>query len=560
MAKKTKSIAKTSSDEESFVIEQTPALRAVDILKQELPRLINDITMLIRRPFRLIWDESVGTASTDCLAEIKIAPRPFLEGEREIGYGTAYHETGHICYSPYGVELLSEAYKEGGDVLQSIMNIILDRKDDVLTAREAPGFADTLRKRLLVIRTMSKREKYKHLFAGMSLKKQSQILRNFKPTDSFEDFFLAAKCGKSPRFKSTHKAMKYVKFSKLINASPEKLLWISKKVREILGEDMAKSDQEKVETKFIKLWTDGENAVGGGVKLDNETKNAIQNVMKQYLGGLRKQGIASVLKKLASMSISYPGPISVGLENEVPVKRVKKDPRFLTGYQRRLLELASLVNPMIKVLRNISTPSEFELYGQEEGELDLTEVARIATGLGGIYMETVIERDIDAEIHLAIDNSGSMHEEKIEIAKKIAIVFSEAIKALDPHCSGRVWSFNSKVIYDLGKIPNADAFVALKGSGGNSDTHMLKAVGSKLLRSTKRRKILFVLCDDGPDDMQLAKKMAEQLTARGVIVIHLLVGVHGTPDIYPIELLYTNMEECLEEFGSLLQTIISNLK
>ena len=61
MAKKTKSIAKTSSDEESFVIEQTPALRAVDILKQELPRLINDITMLIRRPFRLIWDESVGT-------------------------------------------------------------------------------------------------------------------------------------------------------------------------------------------------------------------------------------------------------------------------------------------------------------------------------------------------------------------------------------------------------------------------------------------------------------------------------------------------------------------
>ncbi|MCX6798117.1 MAG: hypothetical protein NTX66_02815, partial [Candidatus Falkowbacteria bacterium] len=125
---------------------------------------------------------------------------------------------------------------------------------------------------------------------------------------------------------------------------------------------------------------------------------------------------------------------------------------------------------------------------------------------------------------------------------------------------GRLWSFNSNVIYDYGRPSENSAFIQLEGSAGNSDTHMLKAVGAKLLQSTKRRKILFVLCDDGPDDMKLVRKVSEQLTARGVIVIHLLVGVHGTPDIYPIELLYTNMEECLEEFGELLKTIISHLK
>ena len=60
--------------------------------------------------------------------------------------------------------------------------------------------------------------------------------------------------------------------------------------------------------------------------------------------------------------------------------------------------------------------------------------------------------------------------------------------------------------------------------------------------------------------MELARKIAQQLIGRGIIVVHLLIGVHGTPDIYPFELLYTSMKECLEEFGTLLQTIISNIK
>ncbi len=530
-----------------------------DILKRELPHLINDVTMLIRRPFRFIWDESVGTASTDCFAEIRVAPRPFLEGEREVGQGTVYHETGHINFSPYGVQLMKEANKKGGEFLQSLVNIILDRKDDSLTAKEAPGFADILRRRLLVIRTMARRTKYAHVLKGLKLKEQSQVLRNFKPADVYEDFFMAAKCGKSPRLKATRKAMQYVRLKDLVGANPEHLLWCAEKVSEILAQSLKdekkedshkrKERRKKVESEFVQLFNKVEKSINGE-KVGPGTSLAMQSALKQYLGRLRVSGTKEVLRRITTIGMIHPGPISVGLEENVSIEEVAPDPRFASEYQSIRSEVDSLVAPMIKALRNLSTPSEFELYGQDEGELDFNEVARIATGLSGYRMETVVERDIDAEIHFAIDCSGSMHGPKIKEAKKLGVVFSEAITAMEPTCLGNMWSFNSEKICNYGPVSTTSGFVTIDGDHGNSDTSMLKVVGEKLLKSPKRRKILF----------ELVQKITQQLTARGIIVIHLLVGVHGSPDIYPIELLYSSMEECLAEFGDLLHTIISHLK
>ena len=100
----------------------------------------------------------------------------------------------------------------------------------------------------------------------------------------------------------------------------------------------------------------------------------------------------------------------------------------------------------------------------------------------------------------------------------------------------------------------------MEGRECNSDTHLLDYAGASLLCSTKRRKILLVLCDNGPDDIELVRKKGQQLLARGVIPIHLLIGVHGTPQIYPIELIFSDFDECIEEIGSVLKLIISHLR
>jgi hypothetical protein len=549
-----------ASEDATVQHELTPEESAADILKRELPRLMNDVSMLVARPFRFVWDPASETASTDCIAEIRVAPRPFIEGEREVGYGTVYHETGHIRFSPYGTKLLARANDEGGPVLQSLINIILDRKDDSFTAEHAPGFADTLRRRLLVIRTLVHRMQYKSSLSRMSLAEQSRFLRNAKPKNAYEDFFLSAKCGKAPRLPATKRAMKHVRMDNIRGASLEKLLWIAKRVREILGDDAYDNQsQARAESGFVSLWTEADKAERGD-KVKPELLQAINAAVKVYISALRARNVDSLIRQIAALGMQYPGPLSVGVTQKVKVEKVPPQQRHLPQYEAIKSRVKGLIDPLVKALRNISTPSEFELYGRDEGDLDLSETARIATRLSGFYQETVVERDIDAEIHLAIDSSGSMAGDKIERAKEIAVVFTEAILAINQVCLGRIWSFNSESIDDYGPASRTSGFVLAEGSAGNSDTFMLPVVGKELLKSPKRRKILIVLCDDGPDSIELVKKFSQQLMARGVILIHLLVGVHGTPDIYPVELVYSSIEECLDEFGDLLKTIVSHLK
>jgi len=307
------------------------------------------------------------------------------------------------------------------------------------------------------------------------------------------------------------------------------------------------------------MWTEADKAERGE-KVKPELLQAINVAVKVYICALRARNVDSLIRQIAALGMQYPGPLSVGVAQKVKIEKVPSQARYLPQYEAIKSRVKGLIDPLVKALRNISTPSEFELYGRDEGDLDLSETARIATRLSGFYQETVVERDIDAEIHLAIDSSGSMAGDKIERAKEIAAVFTEAILAINQVCLGRIWSFNSESIDDYGHVGRTSGFVLAEGSAGNSDTFMLPVVGKELLKSPKRRKIMIVLCDDGPDSIELVKKFSQQLMARGVILIHLLVGVHGTPDIYPVELVYSSIEECLEEFGNLLKTIVSHLK
>ena len=542
----------------------SPEERSVKILEREFPYLCNDIGMIVRRPFVLNWDPTIDTASTDCKVEINLSPYFFLNGFRDIGYGTAYHECGHICHSPYGVKLLQRANKEGGETRQHIMNIILDRKDDMLTVKEAPGFGQTLRARLVHICTMTRRREMQEELVRRGIEEEQDIislLKHFKPRDPYEDFFFAAKWHKSPRFKVVHRIMhKYLSRKCLLAASEEKLFWIASCIHEQLGKVPESKDGKAAKRFAALMMLSLMIEKGGGKKLPVSLAKALQNMAQKYVATIRSSGLKGLLAKLKAMGMIHPGLISTGTEEAVPVKKVPPDAKYTSVYQSLLAEVQSQVGPLIQRLRRIGNPSEFEIYGQDEGELDLSESARIATGLSGYHMETVTERDIDAELHLAIDCSGSMSGDKVHSAKKLAVVFSEAVIALRPSCEGCLWAFSSKAIYDFGSLSNQSGFVTIEGEAGNSDTHMLRVVGTRLSKSQKRRKILLVLCDDGPDNAEEAKKISHQLLARGIIVVHLLVGVHGTPSIYPFELLYTSMEECLAEFGDLIESIIKNLK
>lgn len=547
------------------IAEKTKEEKDFEILEKVYPHICNDVSILIARPFRFHWNPFQETAGTDCKAEIYVNPWFFVQGFIEVGFGMVYHECGHIRYSPYGVELLDAAYRAGGETRRHIMNLILDRKDDILTAGDAPGFAETLRRRLAYISTMAYREMMKaRLQKSGNLPSENEVtklLRNIRPKDVYEDFFFSAKWRKSPRYEKTHKTMKYLTRQELLDAPPSKLLWLAEKIHTILGE-MPKDERTRSELAFGALCVLVQGIeLGAGLKTPSKSFQArLEQLIQGHMSRARQSGIQQLLSHLQTKSMMHPGPISTGRAKKVQVKVVAPDAKYAKQNEELRRSVEPFVEPLIKKLRRIDNPSEYVLFGRDEGELDLTQTARIAAGLPGIYKETVTERDIDAEIHLAIDASGSMIGSKIESAKKISVLFSQAIQALDPLCWGRIWAFSSVAIYDFGKPHIHSGLVTMHGEAGNSDCDMLRTVGTELAKSKKRRKVLIVICDDGPDDIEEARKISHQLLARGIIPVHILVEVHGTPKIYPVELIYNTMEECLNEFGSLLEKIISHLK
>ncbi|MBI4276469.1 hypothetical protein HY629_01370, partial [Candidatus Uhrbacteria bacterium] len=508
-----------------------------------------------------------------------------------VGYGSAYHECGHILWSPWGGKLIARARKEGGETLAHIMNIVGDRRDDMKTAEFAPGIAETLWSRLGYLRTMGRRDEFRKKLDVYEQRIQEReakkpvakkrrgkkvaeektpaltpdqrltwFMKHLPPKDPYEDFFFAAKCHVAPRFEQTKRALRYLRRARLMKAGEGELLWIAHKIRKILGE-MPERERDPVEARFNLLCSLMQVAMTGarGRTLSPKMQRALHHIAKQYVAKLRKSGMEGLLHFL-KQTVTHPGPISVGGPDVViETKKVKHEAINRERYNRYCMAIQHLVAPLIQKLKRIDSPSEFTLYGQDEGDLDLSEAARIAVGLPGVYEETVVERDIDAEIHLAIDCSGSMTGAKVETAKQIATLFSEAIQAL-PSCTGHIWAYSSRAVYDFGELGSTSGFVQIDGEAGNSDTYMLRVVGRTLAKSTRRRKILITLCDDGPDDIVEAGRVTRQLMARGIITVHMLVGVHGTPDIYPVELLYTDMNECLEEFGDLLEQIMKNLR
>ncbi|MFH0780309.1 MAG: hypothetical protein V1928_05700 [Parcubacteria group bacterium] len=548
-----------------------------------LQKLHSMISALINRSFVLIPTRSVDAGSTDAVKTVYFNPYPFEQDMVEEGYGIGLHEGGHINHSPYASDLLNRAQKQGGTVLQTIVNILLDRKDDDLTAQDAPGFAAYIWKRLNYI-----------------LPKQRAGIE-----DQFEDFLYACKKRTRAKFKPVLEAMRKVRRVNLDeSAGPEQILALAIKIKDMLftpdSDELKKLEaQLKNDAAFRQLV---QMEFSANFPNPKPTKSelakfkwhisAVKN-FKKYAAQMEKReqgpapteqeeeililiaqkiredsGTERIVAGEGSRSYSSRGA-GPDKEREIEVINVDPAPQQFNEYAIQVGMFAPELQERFHVLTDKKT---IEIRGLDEGELDMNNMVGIAIGSKNVYKEDATQLYQGAAISLVLDISSSINEIQLNQIKKLGVLFCLALDGQETF-RGKVWAFNDSFYY-CNKAEAGNGLVTLEAAHTTCQGEALELALDDLSDADFDKKICIVICDGAPNSpakVNAALNRAKHMRVECVLIlvleddesakrkekdkIALLNSEHNS--LFKWKMLYTDFNELIAEFGNILEMIAS---
>lgn len=546
-----------------------------------LQKLHSMVSALINRSFVLIPTRDVETGSTDAVATVYFNPYPFEQDLVEEGYGIGLHEGGHINHSPYASDLLDKAQKKGGTVLQTIVNVLLDRKDDDLTARDAPGFAAYIWKRLDYI-----------------LPKQRAGIE-----DRFEDFLYACKKRTRAKFKPVLEAMRKVRRANMgVSTDPEQILALAIKIRDLLftpGSDelkkleaQLKNDaafRQLVQTEFFANFPNPNPTKAELAKfkwhvsaIKNFKKHAAQ-MEKREQGPIPTRQEEETLKLIAqkiregsgaerivagegSRSYSSRG---AGPDKELEMEVVNVDPAP-QQFNDYAIQVGMFAPDLQERFHILTAQKTIDIRGLDEGELDMGNTVGIAIGSKNVYKEDVTQSYSGAAISLLLDISSSINKKQLDQIKKIGVLFCLALDGQESF-RGKVWAFND-LFYYCNKAEAGNGLVTLEAAESTSQGEAMELALDDLSDADFDKKICIVVCDGAPNSpakVNAALNRAKQMRVECVLIlvleddesekrkgkdkIALLNSEHNS--LFKWKMLYTDFSELVAEFGNILEMI-----
>ncbi len=223
---------------------------------------------------------------------------------------------------------------------------------------------------------------------------------------------------------------------------------------------------------------------------------------------------------------------------------------------------AALVAPIRKNIRRLrayferlGTRIEDQYASRRGRRLDLAQVKSAAVRQTPNVL--VHSYDIiapDAYVGILIDKSGSMHGEKMELAKRFGALVAESISGLRG-VDGHVNAFDDDTLYRLGSLKRP-SISALEAGGGNNDSGAMALAADLAMRSKRKNRLLIMISDGSPSECTFAslKQLVSRLTHDyGIVCAQ--VAVEPLDEIaFPhyVDLSQYPMDEAVARFGALI--------
>lgn len=147
--------------------------------------------------------------------------------------------------------------------------------------------------------------------------------------------------------------------------------------------------------------------------------------------------------------------------------------------------------------------------GELNGKLDTNKFPDILAGSKAVYEKTILSESTDYAVCLLIDESGSMHGDEIDLARKTAILLYESLKRFtsielfiyghtaDYTFQGEMAPTAITVYKERGNF-NKNMLGAISSRCNNRDGHAIREVAARVRSLTDRPCLMFVLSDGMP--------------------------------------------------------------
>lgn len=516
-----------------------------DAIVPFLIALLPMMAAVARKPIRVELTSEEPTASTDCKSVVHFNPQPYLEGKIEAGDGRGLHEVSHIRFSPRGAELMERATDEGGSRLAHLFNLILDRRDDDRNCREHPGYALRVRRRLA------------DLMPGPDGARSGVSEDGY--TSVFTDFAYACKKRTRPRHAVVRRCIQIVnQYIKRANASrranaDDALLEAAKKVKAILDPfEPERSDAES--DAFERFMQALLRAIRGG-RVSPTARAAFRQAMGRWHAANRRKtlhGLSAAFHALPTRATVAGGSLQTGGGSSAG-GQIHRVPPNADAYSRALARVRPYVAPLRQTLYELALPETRVERGLDEGELDFDALAVLASGGRDCMMREDEERRLDLAVVFVNDISGSRFVDTFGM--DLGVAFNESLVHGPSGVEATFLAFHDDV-FDCGRAQPANGIASLKAAGSTNEAFALQVAGQILARSARRRKLIFVACDGGPNDVRAVETQCRTLMTHGILPIRLLIGVDAAPRTYPVELFFNNYEDLFRDLVSLFRSIL----
>lgn len=272
----------------------------------------------------------------------------------------------------------------------------------------------------------------------------------------------------------------------------------------------------------------GEVDLGDGAAklLSREAEKAVQEAIKQDKHGhFGMQTPLSVLKR------------SLGTHSELP--------KVMAESSQVRIRLATRMQAQVKE----------RVQHQQHGRcLDGRVVHRLWTGNPRVFVRKDYRRKVNTAVQLLLDASGSMHQ-SIVLARRAVLAASAGIEQIHG-CKVSAAAFPEiEVMKDFDEATRRASSRFVVYADGSTPLHRaLVWAAAQLAVRREERKMLIVVTDGEPDDMQMAKAMLERFAHSGVEVIGIGIDTTSVEHLFPVSTVIKSVSDLSGALFNLLTT------